>query len=214
MVYMKTIPPLASCGGSIHYQFPDRDEERSTSEVDAFRFPFSPRTFWITFRITCFTPSGDIRTDPVSVRLVVRTAEGTELDLISWRKYPANGGWWSCRWPLPSFSFQTSSAGAGAGGIWIDVQRTDARSTLRVELQGFEGLYEESAHYILIDEEDRHRILFQSQGVVRTQAQPQAVATIHDLLDEELPATHGVSPLEIDGVALFPLGARLGRVDH
>lgn len=213
LVYMKTIPPSASWSGKIQYQFPCRDEKKSTSEVDAFRFPVSLGTFWINFRVVRFSSTGILRTEPLLVRLMIRTAEGVEQDLISWRKYTPNQ-WWSCRWPIPSFP-------CGENGIWLEVQQdADKRESLRVELQGFEGMYEGSAHYILVDEEDRHRFLFQYQEEVRAGGAGGAgragvpIGSIHDLFDENLPATHGVSPLEVEGVALFPLGAKIQRVDH
>ena len=207
LVYMKTIPPSVSWSKKIQYQFPCRDEERSTPEQDAFRFPVSLGTFWINFRIMCFSSTGILRTEPLSVRLMIRTAEGAEQDLLSWRRYPPNQ-WWSCRWPIPSFS-------CGEGGIWLEVQQDVNRGeSLRVELQGFEGMYEGSAHYILVDEEDRHRFLFQYQEEVRAGRAGVPIGSIHDLFDEDLPATHGVSPLEVEGVALFPLGAKIQRIDH
>ena len=208
---MKTIPPSVSYTSTIHYQFPSRDEAQSTSEVDAFRFPVSLGTFWINFRIGYFSSSGILRTEPLPVRLVVRTADGGEQELISWRNYPPNG-WWSCRWPIPSFP-----CGEGVG-VWLEVHRNHRhRELLRVALQGVEGMYEGSAHYVLVDEEDRHRFLFQYQESVRAEEPERGlscIGSIHDLYDEELPATHGVSSAEIEGVALFPLGASLLRVEH
>jgi hypothetical protein len=85
---------------------------------------------------------------------------------------------------------------------------------VRVEIQGFDGMYEGSSQYVLVDEEDRHRFLFQCQSPIRSGEERPVVGTIMDLFDEDLPATHGVSPLEVEGVPLFPLGARLQRVEH
>lgn len=207
MVYMKTIPASVEWSGKIQYQFPGREEEYSTSEVCAYRFPFSKGTFWTTFRVGVFGQNGSLHTEPVCARLVVRTADGRVHDLISWRRYPPHK-WWSTRWPIPSLLCSESV------GVWLEV-KTDGKGSMRIEIQGFEGMYEGSAHYILVDEEDRHCFLFQWQHPVRVGVDVGVgVGTIHDLFDEDLPATHGVSPLEVDGVAVFPLGARLQRVEH
>lgn len=79
----------------------------------------------------------------------------------------------------------------------------------QVEIQGFDGAYPKADRYVAVDEEDRHVLLFQQEREVRVGRRNMTeMASIHDLWDEDLPATHGVSPAEVEGVALFPLALR------
>jgi len=209
----KTIPGHVSWGKQVRYTFPWRDESYSSQEVDAYRFPHSPGTFWMNFRMSRFQENGILRTDGVRVRVIVRTAAAEVIEVLPWRVYHT-AGWYSLRWPLPSLPF------AEGVGIWLETDRQESSRGI-VEIQGFDGAYPRSDRYVLLDEEDRHLLLFQEErdvAVYRSGSsgsgskKKPVLATIHDLFDEDLPATHGISPTEIEGVPLFPLALSLTRV--
>lgn len=198
----KRIPGHVSWGKQVVYTFPWRDESRSSQEIDAYRFPHSPGTFWMNFRFNGFQENGILRTNGVRMRLVVRTAASEVIEVLPWRVY-VSPSWHSMRWPLPSFAF------SGDGGIWLEIEH-QAYPRSVVEIQGFDGAYPLADRYVLVDEEDRHMLLFQQErsvpsGLSQEYNKKPVMAAIHDLFDTDLPATHGVSPAEIDGVPLFPL---------
>jgi hypothetical protein len=197
-VLVKTIPGHASWGSQVLYTFPSKDEKWSTQEVDVYQFPYSPGTFWVNFRVSRFQENGILCTDSVRLRLVVRTAAGDSITIVPWKVYSTS--WYSVRWPLPSLPFVEGV------GIWLEMEHPLSYRN-QVEIQGFDGAYPRADRYVLVDEEDRHVLLFQEERDVRA-GQDKTVANIHDLFDENLPATHGVSPAEVDGVALFPLALR------
>lgn len=204
-VLVKSIPGHASWGSQVLYVFPWRDEQQSTAEVDAYRFPYSPGTFWVNFRVSRFQENGILRTDGVRLRLVVRTATGDSITIVPWRVY-YSPSWYSLRWPLPSLPY------ADGVGIWLEMEHQESPRH-QVEIQGFDGAYPKADRYVAVDEEDRHVLLFHQEREVRVGpwdwvGREREVASIHDLFDEDLPATHGVSPAEVDGVALFPLAVR------
>lgn len=197
-VLLKTIPVTASCAAKTLYTFHGHDEIHSTAEIDTYRFPYSPGTFWVNFRVRRSQGNGILCTERIRIRLVVRTAAEDVIELLPWRMYHPPS-WYSTRWPLPSLPFSNSV------GIWLEVEHQE-QGVNHVELQGFDGLSPRSNKYVLVDEEDRHRLLFQQEHAVRTGPENTPwVASIHDLFDDELPATHGISPTEIDGIPLFPL---------
>lgn len=204
----KTIPEHVSWGKQVRYTFPWRDESYSSQEVDAYRFPYSPGTFWMNFRMGCFQENGVLRVDGTRVRVIVRTAAAEVIEVLPWRLY-RTAGWYSLRWPLPSLPF------AEGVGIWLETEHQESSRGM-VEIQGFDGAYPLADRYVLIDEEDRHMMLFQQERSVRGTSQgdresrkEKRIAAIHDLFDADLPATHGVSPAEMDGVPLFPLALRV-----
>jgi hypothetical protein len=203
-VLVKSIPGHVSWGNQILYTFPWRDEQRSTEEVDAYRFPYSPGTFWVNFRVSRFQENGILRTDGVRLRLVVRTASNEVVEILPWKVYYPPS-WYSMRWPLPSLPYVEGV------GIWLEMEHQESPRN-QVDLQGFDGAYPKADRYVAIDEEDRHVMLFHQEQDVRVGRdgveKEKEVASIHDLFDEDLPATHGVSPAEVDGVALFPLAQR------
>lgn len=210
MVHSKQIPRSASWGSHVRYTFPFK-ESSDVEEQGLYRFPYSPMTFWVNFRIGLFYQNRNTRTDSVRVRLYVVTAEGDESDLISWKFYRPHK-WYSTRWPLPSLP-----SDAGCSGIYLQLDTTshDSISLFRVDLQGFENVYQPSGNYILIDEEDRHSYLFKREQNVKTgRIQGGDIGSIHDLFDGDLPPTHGCDPREIDGICLFPLGSQQELVYH
>lgn len=200
-VLAKRIPGHAAWGTQVLYLFPWRDEQRSTEEIDAYRFPYSPGTFWVNFRVSRFQDNGILRTDGVRLRLVVRTATEETVEILPWKVYYPPS-WYSLRWPLPSLPYVEGV------GIWLEMERQES-SRNQIEIQGFDGAYPRTDRYVAVDEEDRHVLLFQQEREVRSGSRgrtgKEEVASIHDLFDEDLPATHGISPAEVDGVALFPL---------
>lgn len=202
-VLSKTIPGHASWSSQILYTFPSKDEKWSTQEVDAYRFPYSPGTFWVNFRVSRFQENGILRTDSVRLRLVVRTTSKETVEILPWKIY--FNSWYSLRWPLPSLPY------ADGVGIWLEIEHQES-SRCQVEIQGFDGVYPRADRYVVVDEEDRHVLLFQQEREVRAgpwhPEKEKDVGGIHDLFDMDLPATHGISPAEIEGVALFPLALR------
>lgn len=213
MVHSKQIPLSASWGGHVRYTFPTREGDitKDESRQEIYRFPYSPMTFWVNFRIGLFYQNGNTRTDCVRARLYVITAEGIESNLISWKCYCPNK-WYSTRWPLPSLpSFNQEN------GIYlqIDTSTHDSTFLVRIDLQGFENVYQPSGNYILIDEEDRHSYLFKRELNVKTgRIQGGDTGSIHDIFDNDLLATHGCDSNEIEGICLFPLGSQRELVFH
>lgn len=201
----KTIPGHVSWGKQVRYTFPWRDESYSSQEVDAYRFPHSPSTFWMNFRMSRFQENGILLVEGTRVRVIVRTAAAEVIEVLPWRVY-RTARWYSLRWPLPSLPF------AEGVGIWLETDHQESSRGV-LEIQGFDAAYPRSDRYVLLDEEDRHLLLFQEERDVASGSgsggskKKSVLATIHDLFDEDLPATHGISPAEIEGVPLFPLAS-------
>lgn len=203
VVYSKQIPPSIRWSSQIRYTFPLQDN------THIYKLPYSSTTFWVNFRLGKFYKNGNSKTDLIRARLYVITADGCEFEIISWNYYrPCR--WYSTRWPIPSLPHSNQ------GGVFLELDTAeDSPSLYRIELQGFDSIYQLSENYILIDEEDRHYYLFKyEKNLEKYRINGGNIGSIHAIYDYDLLPTHGIDNNEIDGVPLFPLGSRQEYVYH
>ena len=202
-IYEKSTPESVPWNTMIQYTFKDQDDTKNTEEIRAYRIPYSDRTFWTNFRIGAFHANGILQTDNIVAQIVLRTSDGADIAVIPWKEYPPQR-WWSTRWAIPSLSF------AEGCGVWIEVKTKDSIGLYRVELQGFQEMYPQSDHYVLLDENDRRCFLFkQDRPVPVSECRNSPIASIYDMYDGD--PTHAIDPAEIDGVPLFPIWKYIGK---
>jgi hypothetical protein len=213
-IYEKSSSEAIPWSQRVQYTFQEHDRSRSTEEVRAYRLPHSEGVFWTDFRIMAFHINGVSYTEPIQAHIELCTTEGESLPIIPpWKSYPPHR-WWSTRWAIPALSFTAPA------GVWIYVRTSDQNghepgTTYRVELQGFQNMYPLEDRYLLIDEKDRRQYLFQTARPVASceeYRRPPPTGEIHDIYSEEQGATHGISPTEAYGVALFPIWTYVRQV--